>query len=602
MKRIPFPLAMISAALCGLILSCASAPRGETPARDESAAVKAAPEAAKPAEAPSATRSDEAAKDKKGDPEFMVEAEPKGGVEKLYDPSARGPIPAASGLSAGFADDNKQFNYFVNFLAEYSDDVPSIPIPVQERIILKITDQSGKPVPNAAVTVTGGGKPLAEGATYADGTFLFFPSEHEAGLSGYTALVSAEKTKKEVVIERGGRRQVDVELQMQRPSYANVPLDILFVLDTTGSMGEEIDRLKATIDIINLNLGSLSSKPAVRFGLVLYRDREDEYVTGVVPLTADLAKFQRELAMAEADGGGDDPEDLQAALADAMKKISWDPRGIRLAFIITDAAPHLDYADQAYTYVDASRDARRKGIKVFSVGTGGLELDGELVLRQISQYTYARYIFLTYGEGGESEGGAPGSVSHHTGANYQTDKLEAIIIRLAREELAFLTDQPIEEEGDFFQAVKIPTEEKTQTLAKLFDMAISQIIDYASIRIPAAVPTGALPIAPQTDAQKPDAEYFSEQLVLSLARNGTFAAVERKDLQSVLGELELQMSGITDEANAAKVGKVMGAQMLLTGRLFDRADAYEIFLKLLRVETGEILSVTKLVVDKKLGL
>ena len=602
MKRIPFPLAMISAALCGLILSCASAPRGETPARDESAAVKAAPGAAKPGEAPSATRSDEAAKDKKGDPEFMVEAEPKGGVEKLYDPSARGPIPAASGLSAGFADDNKQFNYFVNFLAEYSDDVPSIPIPVQERIILKITDQSGKPVPNAAVTVTGGGKPLAEGATYADGTFLFFPSEHEAGLSGYTALVSAEKTKKEVVIERGGRRQVDVELQMQRPSYANVPLDILFVLDTTGSMGEEIDRLKATIDIINLNLGSLSSKPAVRFGLVLYRDREDEYVTGVVPLTADLAKFQRELAKAEADGGGDDPEDLQAALADAMKKISWDPRGIRLAFIITDAAPHLDYADQAYTYVDASRDARRKGIKVFSVGTGGLELDGELVLRQISQYTYARYIFLTYGEGGESEGGAPGSVSHHTGANYQTDKLEAIIIRLAREELAFLTDQPIEEEGDFFQAVKIPTEEKTQTLAKLFDMAISQIIDYASIRIPAAVPTGALPIAPQTDAQKPDAEYFSEQLVLSLARNGTFAAVERKDLQSVLGELELQMSGITDEANAAKVGKVMGAQMLLTGRLFDRADAYEIFLKLLRVETGEILSVTKLVVDKKLGL
>jgi hypothetical protein len=150
--------------------------------------------------------------------------------------------------------------------------------------------------------------------------------------------------------------------------------------------------------------------------------------------------------------------------------------------------------------------------------------------------------------------------------------------------------------------VKIPTEEKTQTLAKLFDMAISQIIDYASIRIPAAVPTGALPIAPQADAQKLEAEYFSEQLVLSLARNGTFAAVERKDLQSVLKELELQMSGITDEANAAKVGKVMGAQMLLTGRLFDRADAYEIFLKLLRVETGEILSVTKLVVDKKLGL
>ncbi len=64
---------------------------------------------------------------------------------------------------------------------------------------------------------------------------------------------------------------------------------------------------------------------------------------------------------------------------------------------------------------------------------GGLDLGGEYVLRQISQYTYGTYIFLTYGERGESEGGVAGSVSHHTGANYQTDRLEAIIIRLARQ-------------------------------------------------------------------------------------------------------------------------------------------------------------------------
>ncbi len=79
---------------------------------------------------------------------------------------------------------------------------------------------------------------------------------------------------------------------------------------------------------------------------------------------------------------------------------------------------------------------------------------GEFILRQISQYTQGRYIFLTYGERGESEGGKEGSVSHHTGANFQTDKLESIIIRFAKEELAYLTDQPLEEGEAYFDAKK----------------------------------------------------------------------------------------------------------------------------------------------------
>jgi TolB-like protein len=366
-------------------------------------------------------------------------------------------------------------------------------------------------------------------------------------------------------------------------------------------MGEEIQRLKTTIDIINLNLSSISSRPRVRFGMVLYRDQGDEYVTDVVPLTADLDSFRRSLAPVSADGGGDDPEDLQSALQDAMESVDWNPDGIRLAFVITDAAPHLDYG-QPYTYVDAVHDARRAGIKIFTVGTGGLDLSGELPLRQVSQYTSAKYIFLTYGEKGESGGGAPGSVSHHTGSNFQTDKLEAIVIRFAREELAHLTDQPIADEGDWFSASASAGEAGAETLGKLFDMAIGQIVDYASFRIPQGTPVAALPIVAQEGRQAADAEYFSEQEVLSLARSKAFSMVERKDLQAVLKELELQLSGVADEENAARIGKILNAQMLLTGRMFDKPEGYEVFLKLLRVETGEVLSVTKLVIDRRLGL
>jgi len=240
------------------------------------------------------------------------------------------------------------------------------------------------------------------------------------------------------------------------------------------------------------------------------------------------------------------------------------------------------------------------------VGTGGLDLLGEVVLRQIAQYTSAKYIFLTYGETGESEGGAPGSVSHHTGANYQTDKLEAIIIRFAKEELSHISDQPLEAEEEYFSADKIGGEQREETLNKLFSMAISQLIDYSSVRIARGTAAAVLPLSPAQRGLDLNSEYFTEQLILSFGQNEQFRElfriVERKDLQLILAELELQLSDLAEEQGAAQVGELMGAELLIIGKLYSTAKGYELFLKLLRVETGEVLSVTKAILDTALGL
>ena len=98
-----------------------------------------------------------------------------------------------------------------------------------------------------------------------------------------------------------------------------------------------------------------------------------------------------------ASGGGDGPEDLESALDDAVNRMDWNEGGLRLAFVVTDAEAHLDYG-RDYTYVDAANDARARAIKLYTIGTGGLPLEGEYLLRQVSQLTDARYIFLTYGE------------------------------------------------------------------------------------------------------------------------------------------------------------------------------------------------------------
>jgi Mg-chelatase subunit ChlD len=539
--------------------------------------------------------------------EHVIAAEETAGYDKksgIPEPKGKtaGPrsYPSASGLKAGVADDNRQFNYFLNFLNQYRY-VAHFPIDVSERIVFKIKDTEGRPVPNARVAVYGDGSQLSGGKTYADGSFFYFPSLKSEQHQTFNANITYGQDQVSLAFQRNGPRRIDVGLHTARTRYQQVPLDIVFILDTTGSMGEEIERLKKTIEIINLNVAAFSPRPKVRFGMVQYRDVTDQYTTRVVPLTTDLEEFSRALQKVYAGGGGDNPEDLQSALFAALHKLDWNDEGIRIGFIITDAPPHLDYG-QTYTYVDAAADAKQTAIKLFSIGTGGLNVAGEYVLRQISQYTYAKYIFLTYGEQGESEGGRVGSVSHHTGANYQTDKLEAIIIRIAKEELSHLADRPIEQGEDYFQARKMDDERREETLQKLFDQAVSQLVDYSTVSIIAGTPAAVIPIAVSDESDRPDAEYFTEQLLFSFSRNKTFKAVERQDLQTILKELQINLSGLVDEKNAASAGKMLGADMIIAGKLVEKKNDFTVFLKLLRVETAEILAITKLRIDKRLGI
>lgn len=546
-------------------------------------------------------------KEATGDIEFMEEGEayesespgpspPAAASEKT---SAYPAPPTSSGLKAGFADDNQQFGYFTRFLDEYNH-VPHFPLPIEERIVLTVLDAEGESIPNADVRIRAGDT-KEQGKTTADGRYLFFPNEFDAALQSYTAEITVAQNTISQEVDRYGKRSITIQLPEQRSIPSPVPLDILFVFDTTGSMGEEIERLKNTIELIHMNLTHLTADITLRFGMVLYKDDGDEYRTNVVPLTTDLDAFQESLYSVQASGGGDTPEDLQAALAAAMNAIRWNKNGIRLGFIITDAPPHLDY-NQDITYVDAAREAKSRAIKLFTIGTGGLPLEGEYVLRQISQYTSGKYIFLTYGEQGESEGGKAGSVSHHTGANYQTDKLESIIIRFAKEELSHVTSIEVAEDQPYFEARRIDEEEKEETLNKLFTRALQQLIDFSTIAIEDRTPILVLPITATETASPADAEYFSAQLGMVVQNDDLFRRIDRDNLQTILDELKLQLTGLTDDSQKIEVGALVNAELLLSGTLYRRKQSNEVFLQLQRVETGEVLSVTKAVIDVRLGL
>jgi len=148
-------------------------------------------------------------------------------------------------------------------------------------------------------------------------------------------------------------------------------IDVVFVLDTTGSMGGLIHAAKEKIWSIATTMASAQSAPEIRMGLVAYRDRGDAYVTRVVDLSSDLDSMYATLMDFQADGGGDGPESVNQALYDAVHKLSWsqDSGTYKAVFLVGDAPPHMDYQDDIKYPVTLSA-AKDKGIVINTIQCG----------------------------------------------------------------------------------------------------------------------------------------------------------------------------------------------------------------------------------------
>jgi len=116
-------------------------------------------------------------------------------------------------------------------------------------------------------------------------------------------------------------------------------VDIVFAVDTTGSMGGLLDGAKRTVWSIANQVRSIEPNAELRVGLVAYRDLGDEYVTKDFALTTDLDAMYAELSSYQAGGGGDTPENVDAALYDAVHKMQWRSGAKKIIFLVGDAAP-----------------------------------------------------------------------------------------------------------------------------------------------------------------------------------------------------------------------------------------------------------------------
>jgi len=171
-----------------------------------------------------------------------------------------------------------------------------------------------------------------------------------------------------------------------------VTIDVVFVLDTTGSMGGLIEGAKQKIWSIANEIALAKPTPIVRMGLIGYRDRGDEYVIRGTELTDDLDTIYSKLMSFEANGGGDTPESVNEALFNAVERFDWseDNDALKLIFLVGDAPPQMGYEDDV-KYRASCKIATEKGIFVNTIQCGSLAGTQEIwqEIAQISNGSYA---------------------------------------------------------------------------------------------------------------------------------------------------------------------------------------------------------------------
>ena len=175
-------------------------------------------------------------------------------------------------------------------------------------------------------------------------------------------------------------------------ALARPTVEVAFVLDTTGSMGGLIEGAKRKIWSIATAIVDSNPDADIRMGLVAYRDIGDEYVTRKIELTTDIQDLYANLLELKARGGGDWPESVNEALDVAVNKLQWTTGGDvrRIVFLVGDAPPHMDYAQDTKYPVTLSV-AKQKDIIVNAVLAGNAG-DTERVWRDIAQNGNGRFI------------------------------------------------------------------------------------------------------------------------------------------------------------------------------------------------------------------
>ena len=185
-------------------------------------------------------------------------------------------------------------------------------------------------------------------------------------------------------------------LATNAPTLKSKPrIEVCFVLDTTGSMGGLIEGAKQKIWSIANEMISAQPTPELKLGLIGYRDRGDDYVVKSFGLTDDIDAIYGHLREFHADGGGDTPESVNEALAEAIHKMPWssDNKVLKIIFLVGDAPPHMDYPNGP-KYPDLCKAAAKKDLIINTIQCGEMA-ETKPIWQEIAKMSEGSYVGIS---------------------------------------------------------------------------------------------------------------------------------------------------------------------------------------------------------------
>lgn len=204
-------------------------------------------------------------------------------------------------------------------------------------------------------------------------------------------------------------------------------LDLCFLVDTTGSMADEMNYLAKEVNYIIESIDTFGGNYSISLSFVLYRDEGDAYVTKVFDFNSNIKEGIDFFNKQSASGGGDLPEAIEDGMEE-MNKLSWREDSLKMVFHLFDAGCHTNKTSLVY---DQIIKASAKGIKMFPIicSTDDFLVD-ELIAREEAILTGGSYIYLN-DHSGVGNTHAEITSNHATVTEFLAD----VVVRLVKENI-----------------------------------------------------------------------------------------------------------------------------------------------------------------------
>jgi len=313
----------------------------------------------------------------------------------LPDPRPPQPAPQSGLLTAGEHDDLLNPELYADYVrkSNVGQQVRDLPrVDTSRLLTVEVRDAKGRAVPFSDIELRcSDGNSLAL-KTVADGRAVFFP-EHDR--LSEKVWVRADKSDWRMVrlSKDPGPQTVKITHSDATPNVTK--LDLVLMVDVTGSMSDELRYLQSELATIVGDLKDRHSGLDIRVGFTFYRDKGDAFVTRTFGLGSDIDAAQKHLAAQRAQGGGDYEEAMQDALIRAANQ-EWRDDAVKTLLLVADAPPHN--ADVPLTWL-AAEHLRKERVHIVPVGASGVADTAEYVMRAMAAVTQSRYTFLTEDSG-----------------------------------------------------------------------------------------------------------------------------------------------------------------------------------------------------------